>query len=1003
MKTKQRELAATMLMLVILQGCGGGGSSPSSATVSGANSVVAAVRTSAPVASCPNGGISVDTGIDKNGNGILDASEVINTQYVCNGVSGTAGTGGLNALVSVTAEPSGPNCTTGGKKVSVGPDTNADGALDISEITSSAYICNGMNGVNGGTGLNTVVRTLAEPPGSNCSFGGSRIESGLDANGNGVLDAGEVNAAATSWVCSIGPSGTISPSNGIHVAVTSVSTAAGTPISVRFTLKDDRNFPLDLAGSYSLNAPIKPHFAIGYLLKDATTGIVSPLKMYTKLTSAAVPSGEPTFYNPLGADPGHGSLVENGSGAGDYTYTFPTVSTTNGPVAVAYDLARQSETHVVWIKATRQTDLTYALNGNTFDAAHQPYYYVPDGSGLPVTREIVSQTRCDNCHARFKAETPASAALHGGGRINVGECNVCHNPARISNPSADSASFIHRIHASESIATANLFKTITARYPQDIRACDACHLGAAQGSQAITNPSTVACKGCHDYVSFTAAVGSFCGMGANLLRGVDGKPLPCDHVGGPRTDAQCVSCHGGPSSPFPTASYHESVIPPDPNNIWLVPVGGNSNTNASFVAGAGFVPTGANVISYDVKSVDTVPDTVVPSIMRPRISFKLKNNGADVVFQTYAPPVVELMPNFVGSPSVYFAFAIPQDGNALPADFNATASGYIKKIWDSTATGTSAGIMTGPDVAGYYTITLTGVQIPLTATMLTGGVGYSLSLLSTPPLVQTNLPNYPWTPNFPPDGKAQGGLSVPAANVWKVATGYLGRREIVDNTKCQTCHGALGVAPSFHAGQRNDGQTCSFCHTPNRAIAGWSEGSSYLIHATHARRKRSVPYTWQAAASPAYNEVVFPGTQSGCLSCHFPGTYNFTNSANMAALVRQLPVTVATGIYTPDPLLNSTYLTVSPYIVMDGVTNYGAGFSFNVGSGATIQAAPSTLVLSPITNACVACHDSSVAIGHMKSNGGQFYAPRSTGAAQEQCLMCHGPGRVAAISVVHQR
>jgi hypothetical protein len=41
----------------------------------------------------------------------------------------------------------------------------------------------------------------------------------------------------------------------------------------------------------------------------------------------------------------------------------------------------------------------------------------------------------------------------------------------------------------------------------------------------------------------------------------------------------------------------------------------------------------------------------------------------------------------------------------------------------------------------------------------------------------------------------------------------------------------------------------------------------------------------------------------------------------------------------------------------------------------------------------------------MKFNGGQFYAPRSTatGASQEQCMICHGPGRSAAIGEVHQR
>lgn len=43
---------------------------------------------------CPTGGILVQTGIDKNGNGILDASEVTNSQKVCNGATGETGATG---------------------------------------------------------------------------------------------------------------------------------------------------------------------------------------------------------------------------------------------------------------------------------------------------------------------------------------------------------------------------------------------------------------------------------------------------------------------------------------------------------------------------------------------------------------------------------------------------------------------------------------------------------------------------------------------------------------------------------------------------------------------------------------------------------------------------------------------------------------------------------------------------------------------------------------------
>jgi OmcA/MtrC family decaheme c-type cytochrome len=923
------------------------------------------------------------------------------------GQAGPPGSTGANALVKLTTEPAGANCASGGTKVESGIDANGNGALDPAEVSAAgtSYVCNG-------TARNSLVKTSAEPAGAHCAFGGSKIESGLDANGNGALDPGEIDPAATSYVCSFGPNGVISPSTGIHVAYKAVSTATGAPITVRFTLKDDRGFPLDLVGNYSLNTPIQPRFAIGYYTRDTTSSLVSPLTVYTQSASATNPVVQPTNYNPLGTAAGHGALVENGLGAGDYTYTFPTTSTTNGPVAIAFDPAKLAETHVVWIQVSRQTDLVYTINASTFAADNQAHYFIPSGVGVPQPRELVSQAKCNACHARFKAETTASAAFHGGGRVDAGMCNVCHNPARTSNPLADSSSFIHRIHNGQQVATANLFHAIAATYPRDIRACDACHGGAAQGDQAYSNPTTRACQGCHDYVSFDGSAASTCGIIGNIVRGTDGKPLPCNHVAGLQPDSACRSCHG-PGTGFDPVKYHKPVAPPDPNNVWLVPIVGNSDTNAAWVTAGPYVPAGASVVTYDVKSVEVVLDaSVTPSVKRPQITFKLQRDGTDVAFQTYAPaatpPVTELMPDFVGSPSVYFAFVVPQDGNLAPSDFNASASGYLKKIWNGSATGAGAGTLSGPDANGYYKLTLTGVQIPASATSLTGGLGYTLSLSSAPPLVQTNVPGYPWTPNVPADGKAQGGLSVPAPNVWKVATGFTGRRPIVDNAKCKSCHGTLGVTPTFHVGQRNDGPTCSFCHNPNRTSSGWSGSSKYFIHAIHAGRKRTVNYTWGAAAAgPGYDEVAFPGTLNTCTTCHVPNSYDFTSAANLAAVAGMELTTVATGRYSSDPLVNSTYYTISPYVVADNITDYGNGFSYNATTNATTEAAGSNLVLSPITAACASCHDSVIALNHMRSSGGQFYATRSSvlalGASQEQCLLCHGPGRTAAIGEVHQR
>ncbi len=918
----------------------------------------------------------------------------------CTGSDGGDGPPGANALSATSPEPAGVNCANGGTRLDVGVDTDGNSVLAPSEVTNTSYVCNGV-------GKSSLVRTRTEAAGANCAFGGTRIESGIDANNDGTLGDTEVDPNATSYVCNFAPPGTISPSNGIHVVIkpNGVSTSAAAPITVRFTMKDDRGFPLDIAGVYSQNTPIQPRFAIGYFTKDPVTNNVSPLTVYTKSSSAAAPAGQPTMFNPLGTAAGHGTLVENGLGAGDYTYTFPTTSITNGPMAVAYDATKLGETHVVWVQASRQTDLVFQINANTFYADNAPLNFIPSG-GTPLTREIVSSAKCDGCHAKFKAETTASAAFHGGGRVNAGMCNVCHNPGRTTNPQADSASFIHRIHNGEMVATANQFHGIAATYPQDVRNCSTCHGGAAQGSQSTTNPSTLACKGCHDYVSFTGSAPDTCMVVGNVARGMDGKPLPCNHVAGPQAETACVTCHG-PSGGFSTARYHKAIAEPDPNNSWLVTTGGNAYTNASFLTAGGYVPAGADVITYDVKSVDAVLDTTVtPNVKRPQITFKLKKNGTDVVFQTFAAgTVTELMPNFVGSPSVYFAFAVPQDGLTAPSDFNASASGYIKTIWNGSATGTGAGtISSAPDAMGYYTLKLTGVQIPASAGLLTGGVGYTYALSGTPPLVQTNVAAYPWTPNIPADGKAQGGISVPAPNVWKTATGFTARRPIVDNAKCKNCHGTLGVTPTFHAGQHNDGPTCSFCHNSNRTSSGWSAGSKYFIHAIHAGRKRVIPYTWHATAvGPGYDEVEFPGTLNTCTTCHVANTFDFTNPGNLAAVANMELTTVATGKLDPNPLTNSTYYTVSPYV--SGATDYGAGFSYNAATNTTTEAVGTTLVMSPITAACASCHDTTIAVDHMTSNGGRFYAPRSSvlvqNAPKEQCLICHGPGRIAAIGEVH--
>jgi OmcA/MtrC family decaheme c-type cytochrome len=554
-------------------------------------------------------------------------------------------------------------------------------------------------------------------------------------------------------------------------------------------------------------------------------------------------------------------------------------------------------------------------------------------------------------------------------------------------------------------------------FPQDVRNCVKCHRSPAPlADHWKDQPSRRACGACHDDVSFVSPA-------------PNGRTL---HKGGPvANDTICLLCHsaGGPADSVPNS--HIAVSLPNPNNIYLDQTAtGTSNTNAAFVAAAGIVPPGAKAVTYDVKSVSTWDDG---GVTRPQIVFKLKLDGKDVVFP--APTGSnEIIPGFVGSPSAFFAYAVPQDcggdadciagkttakvGKPRPADFNAQGSAYIRNVWNGTGTcsnvpvssttaPTGAGTLTGPDATGYYTMKLTCVVIPAAASMLTGGIGYTYSLGSVQtnaalsfknnnqPLTQIDLLAYPYTPNA--NGvSGKGGLVVPALDVAKVSDGFTGRRQIVATTKCAGCHVTLGVGPDFHAGQRNYAGTCNFCHRPNLTSSGWSANQKDFVHSIHGAEKRGVPFTWhEESPTEGFFNTTFPAVLNRCEMCHLPGTFDFSLAGTTAALPSMLPSTAGAGTYAPGSVH-------SPYVA-EG-TNYGAAFSFNALTGVSTEAAPTTLVISPIAAACSACHDSPAAVDHMQTNGASFWEVRSVMAARqqgEQCLICHGPNRIAAISLVH--
>lgn len=134
-------------------------------------------------ANCAEGGRRVDVGLDDDGDGVLDAEEIDDTTYVCDGGAGP------RTLVTTTAEPAGANCANGGQRIDIGADDDGDNVLDPEEVETTSYVCNGVDAVA------HLVDVTTEAPGANCAAGGYRIDRGYDDDRNSVLDPAEVDAS----------------------------------------------------------------------------------------------------------------------------------------------------------------------------------------------------------------------------------------------------------------------------------------------------------------------------------------------------------------------------------------------------------------------------------------------------------------------------------------------------------------------------------------------------------------------------------------------------------------------------------------------------------------------------------------------------------------------------------------------------------------------------------------------------------------------------------------
>ncbi|MEM6734217.1 MAG: hypothetical protein AAF658_21820, partial [Myxococcota bacterium] len=111
-----------------------------------------------------------------------------------------SGDDGSSTLTSIETLAAGDECAAGGARVSAGQDDNGNGTLDASEVESSTVVCtgasgaDGSNGADGMDGVGALVELNPLAPSEECPFGGTTVVAGADTNGSGTLDPDEVSS-----------------------------------------------------------------------------------------------------------------------------------------------------------------------------------------------------------------------------------------------------------------------------------------------------------------------------------------------------------------------------------------------------------------------------------------------------------------------------------------------------------------------------------------------------------------------------------------------------------------------------------------------------------------------------------------------------------------------------------------------------------------------------------------------------------------------------------------
>ena len=635
-----------------------------------------------------------------------------------------------------------------------------------------------------------------------------------------------------------------------------------------------------------------------------------------------------------------------------------------------------------------------------------PYFDITfDASGNAVSVTDPNQTRlmadvasCNGCHEKL--------ALHGGGRVDVQFCVMCHNPGTTDANSGNVLTLqtmVHKIHAGRLLKSKldaglggeeyviwgfgnSKHDYAEVGFPQDLRNCTVCHTAAnpktPQGDNWKSRPTKESCLTCHasnagskwdsvHVVYASVLVGS--GAAARDL-----------------TNAMCNECHRVGTDLAPERVH------------W------NQNEE--------------NAAKYRMNIESATYDAAARRVTVRYFLSDPTNGDAPYNLVTPECSVTDGVPTCsstakFGNLRLYLAYQNLVGQSTLVTEFTAYNNG-----------GSSANVFAYKGVndgSNHYTI---DIALPAdTATAVAAGTARLVSIGQIKePLLQVQSATDPRPPVVP---TVLINTVVQHTYLDVVLSGTPNpRRQVVSNEKCNVCHGALGttsgsntLANAFHGGARNTVEACVICHDANRMsstvmTSGMTLAESYqfkrMIHGIHGNSRRTYPFTHG-------NKVIGPFGMDGLLQA-----VGLTAGDLATAPEGTLFLPFATGTVVPaGTALASDVENYAAEVAWPGVgLNCNAchvNDSFKsdrspLGAvvakpliGSPLAANPDPLswrVISPQAATCTACHDSAPAIEHVMGYGNASFGNRSQADSihvQETCADCHAPGRSRGVDVVH--